>query len=156
MHCSRGVVLICSALAGAALLALASCGNDNNPPPPDSTTVDVSLQEFSVTLDQSTASAGEVTFHVTNNGEDMHEFLVIKTDLAPDALPTEENGSYAEDGPGTDLLDEIEELTAGQTLDLTLNLSAGKYVLICNMVMQEGDELEVHYALGMRTAFQVN
>jgi len=154
MHRSSSAVWICAAIAGAALLA--SCGDgNNNPPPPNSTTVDVSLQEFSVTLDQSTASAGDVTFHVTNNGEDMHEFLVIKTDLPPGGLPTLENGAYAEDGPGTDLLDEIEDIDPGDSKDLTLNLSAGHYVLICNMVMQEYDELEVHYALGMRTAFTV-
>jgi len=119
------------------------------------TTVNVTLVEFSVTPDQATAPPGHVTFHVTNNGEDMHEFLVIKTDLAPDMLPTETNGSYEEDGPGTDLLDEIELIPSGESRDLGIDLEAGHYVLICNMVHQEEDELEVHYQLGMRTSFTV-
>jgi len=70
-------------------------------------------------------------------------------------LPTETNGSYEEDGPGTDLLDEIELIPSGESRDLGIDLEAGHYVLICNMVHQEDDELEVHYQLGMRTAFTV-
>lgn len=159
---SKGVFCIVSGFACAALLTLASCGDDDNDNPTPvptatpvaATTVNVTLQEFSVTLDRASAPAGRVTFHVSNIGEDMHEFLVIKTDLAPDALPTEDDGSYEEDGPGTDLLEEIEEIDPGESEDLTIDLSAAKYVLICNMVHQEDDELEVHYALGMHTAFR--
>jgi uncharacterized cupredoxin-like copper-binding protein len=115
------------------------------------TTVNVTLREFSVTPATSSAPAGTVTFHVSNAGTVTHEFLVIRTDLAPDDLPTESNGSYEEDGPGTDLLDEIEAINPGRTQDLTLDLDAGNYVLICNMVNQGF----VHYALGMHTAFTV-
>jgi hypothetical protein len=93
---------------------------------------------------------------VTNAGEDTHEFLVIRTDRAPDALPTEANGSYQENGPGTQLLQEIEEVPPGASRDLTIDLTEGSHVLICNMVMTEADgTVEVHYALGMHTAFRV-
>lgn len=126
-------------------------------PTPVPTTVNVTLEEFSVTPDRSSVSAGHITFHVSNAGEDMHEFLVIKTDLAPDMLPTEDDGSYMEDGPGTDLLDEIELVPSGESRNLDIDLAAGKYVLICNMVHTEEDgEIEVHYQLGMRTAFTVH
>lgn len=126
-------------------------------PTPVMTTVNVTLQEFSVMPDQSSVPAGHITFHVSNIGEDMHEFLVIKTDLAPDMLPTEANGSYEEDGPGTDLLDEIELVPSGESRNLEIDLAAGNYVLICNMVhMEENGEVEVHYQLGMRTAFTVH
>jgi len=125
-------------------------------PTPAGTTVNVTLQEFSVTPDQASVPAGHVTFHVSNVGEDMHEFLVIKTDLAPDMLPTEANGSYLEDGPGTDLLDEIDLVPSGESRNLGIDLEAGHYVLICNMVhVEENGEVEVHYQLGMRTAFTV-
>jgi uncharacterized cupredoxin-like copper-binding protein len=146
---------ICSSTVLAALLMVGSCGDDNNNGP--TTTVGVTLKEFSVTPDQASAPHGRVKFEVSNVGEDMHEFLVIKTDLAPDKLPTEANGSYEEDGPGTDLLDEIELVNPGETKNLTLNLKAGHYVLICNMVHEEEDgEVEVHYQLGMRTSFTVS
>ena len=119
MHRSRTVVWACSVVAGAALLALASCGDDNNPPPPNSTTVDISLQEFSVTLDQSTASVGDVTFHVTNNGKTCTRFLVIKTDLPPGAPANLGKRRLRRDGPGADLLDEIEDIDPGDSKDLT-------------------------------------
>lgn len=126
-------------------------------PTPVPTTVNVTLMEFSVTPDQPSVAAGHIKFHVSNTGEDMHEFLVIKTDLAPDMLPTEDNGSYLEDGPGTDLLDEIELVPSGESRDLDIDLTAGNYVLICNMVHTEDDgEIEVHYQLGMRVAFTVH
>jgi hypothetical protein len=48
----------------------------------------VTLQEFAIVLGSDSASAGEVTFNVTNEGpNDPHEFMVFRTDLAPDALP---------------------------------------------------------------------
>jgi uncharacterized cupredoxin-like copper-binding protein len=125
-------------------------------PTPVGTTVNVTLKEFSVTPDQPSVPAGHVRFHVSNTGEDMHEFLVIRTDLAPDMLPTETNGSYLEDGPGTDLLDEIDLVPSGESRDLEIDLTAGNYVLICNMVhVEDNGDVEVHYQLGMRTAFTV-
>ena len=126
-------------------------------PTPISTTVNVTLQEFSVTPDQASVSAGHITFHVSNVGEDMHEFLVIKTDLAPDMLPTNADGSYFENGPGTELLDEIDLVPSGESRDLQIDLAPANYVLICNMVHTEDNgEIEVHYQLGMRTGFTVH
>jgi len=146
--------VLCSGTVLAALLMVGSCGDDNNNGP--TTTVGVTLKEFSVTPAQGSAPHGRVKFEVSNAGEDMHEFLVIKTDLAPDKLPTEANGSYEEDGPGTELLDEIPLVNPGKSEDLTLNLKAGHYVLICNMVHTEDNgDVEVHYQLGMRVGFTV-
>lgn len=125
-------------------------------PTPISSDVDVTLQEFSVTPNRSSVPPGHVTFHVSNIGEDMHEFLVIRTDLPPDGLPTNADGSYLEDGPGTDLLDEIDLVPSGESRELQIDLSPGKYVLICNMVhMEDNGDVEVHYQLGMHTAFTV-
>jgi hypothetical protein len=61
-----------------------------------------------------------------------------------------------ENGRGTQLLDEIEDVAPGEIKRLRIDLAKGNYVLICNMVHVEDDgSLEVHYALGMRTAFRV-
>jgi len=141
------LVLACLTLT----LPLAACDDDDD----DGTTVNVALREYSVTPDRTTAPSGNVTFDVSNLGSEPHEFLVIKTNLAPANLPIEINGSYEEDGAGTDLIDEIELILPGGSEDLTLDLSAGKYVLICNMVHVEGITVEAHYALGMRAAFTV-
>ena len=116
------------------------------------TTVNVTLQEFSVLPDSTSAPAGEVTFHVTNDGpEDVHEFVIFKTDLAPDALPTAEDGSVDEAGEGVELIDEIEDIPVGESQDVTVTLDAGSYALICNIV----ESGEVHYTMGMRTGFTV-
>jgi len=145
--------------AGAAIMAASfvSCGSDDSGGGGNTTNVGVVLREFNIALTQSSAPAGRVKFQVANLGDDMHEFLVIKTDLAPDALPTEANGSYLEDGPGTDLLEEIEDVEPGDTSELEIDLDEGHYVLICNMVHTEDNgEVEIHYQLGMRTAFTVD
>ena len=135
-------------------LGVMAC-NDSTAPSP--VTVNVTLREFNISLDRASAPRGTVIFHVTNSGEDIHEFLVIRTDRAPNALPTEADGSYQENGAGTQLLEEIEEVPPGSSRDLTLDLAEGSHVLICNMVMTEPDgTVEVHYQLGMRTAFQVD
>ena len=134
-------------------LATMSCNKHTAPSP---VPVSVTVREFNITLDRATAPRGTVIFRVHNVGEDHHEFLVIRTDRAPNALPTEADGSYLEDGPGTQLLEEIADIAPGETKELTIDLDPGSHVLICNMVHVEDDgSVEVHYALGMRTAFRV-
>ena len=146
MRLSRVLPLALSA----ALLVLASCdgggGSDNG------TDVAVTLRQFTITLDRSVSSDSRVTFDVTNAGTVTHEFVIVKTDLAPGSLPTEANGSYAENGTGTVVIDEIADLQPGDNQRITVNLAAGNYVLLCNMVGPAG----AHYALGMRTSFTVS
>lgn len=117
--------------------------------------VNVTLQEWAVLPDPESAAAGDVTFAITNDGpDDAHEFVVIRTDLAPDALPTNENGSVDEEGDGIEVIDEVEEkIEPGATADLSVTLAPGNYVLICNVYDEE--EQEAHYQMGMHTAFTV-
>jgi uncharacterized cupredoxin-like copper-binding protein len=118
-------------------------------------TVDVTLQEFAVGTDVSSIDAGEVTFVATNEGpDDVHEFVVFKTDLALTDLPTDENGAVVETGEGVELIGEIEDVAVGDTQEVTLDLSAGSYVFICNI--WDEDEQEAHYQEGMRTSFTVS
>jgi uncharacterized cupredoxin-like copper-binding protein len=116
--------------------------------------VDVTLQEFAVIPSEATVGAGEVTFDVTNEGpDDVHEFVVIRTDLSPEALPTVEDGSVDEAGEGLEVIDEIEDIPVGDSSSLTVDLEAGNYVLICNIY--DATEDEAHYQEGMRVAFTV-
>jgi uncharacterized cupredoxin-like copper-binding protein len=121
---------------------------------PVMTTVNVDLAEFMVTPDVAVAPAGLVTFIATNNGTMIHEMVVVKTDLAPDALPTLADGSVDEaalDSPG-----EISEFDPGMTSMVTLDLAAGNYVLFCNVVLDVPPNPPMsHYALGMYTGFTV-
>ena len=122
-------------------LVTAGCSSDDGG-------VGVTLADFTITADPDSASAGEVTFDVTNDAEQTHEFVVFQTDLAPDQLPTEEGGDVDEAGEGVELVDEIEDIEGGSTQSLTVNLDAGSYVLICN--------LPGHYGQGMHAGFTVS
>ncbi|MEK6328795.1 MAG: hypothetical protein AABM66_14915, partial [Actinomycetota bacterium] len=97
-------------------------------------TVNVTLQEFSVLPDKDEVSAGSITFATTNEGpDDVHEFVVIKTDLAAGDLPVDANGAVDEAGAGMEVIGEIEDIAVDASLSVTLDLTAGSYVLICNI-----------------------
>jgi uncharacterized cupredoxin-like copper-binding protein len=119
-------------------------------------TVNVTLTEWAVILDKTSVPAGNVLFNVTNAGTQFkHEFVVIKTDLAPDALPADSTGRVDEEaGAGITYIGEVEELELGATGNVSLPLTAGNYVLICNIV-EAGGGHESHYNMGMRVAFTV-
>jgi uncharacterized cupredoxin-like copper-binding protein len=137
------------AVVSMALATFAACSSDGGG------TVDVTLQEFSISTDPATVNAGEVVFEATNEGpDDVHEFVVFQTDLDPTALPTDENGTVVETGEGVELIGEIEDIPVGETQSVTLDLEAGNYVLICNIWDEE--EQEAHYQEGMRTTFTVS
>jgi uncharacterized cupredoxin-like copper-binding protein len=116
--------------------------------------VDITLQEFAIGSDPASADAGEVTFTATNDGpNDVHEFVVFKTDLGLTELPTDENGAVDENGEGLELIGEIEDIPVGESQEVTLDLEPGSYVFICNI--WDEDEQEAHYQEGMRTSFTV-
>ena len=120
-------------------------------------TVAITLEEFAVSADPASVPAGSVTFNVTNDGpDDVHEFVVIKSDLGPTELPTDKDGVVEETGEGMEVIDEIEDIPVGENPTLTVDLAAGTYVLICNILQEEpGGVLEAHYSEGMRTGFTV-
>jgi uncharacterized cupredoxin-like copper-binding protein len=121
-------------------------------------TVAVELREWAVDAEPTSVTSGEVTFEVSNNGEDPHELVVARSDLAPDALPTDDDGAVPEDE--VDIVDEVEELAPGTDGELTIELEPGSYVLFCNLVEQESEDgetiTEAHYSEGMRSAFEVS
>jgi len=126
--------------AVALAFAVGSCGGGSG--------IGVTLADFTITPAESSGSAGDLTFDVTNDAEQTHEFVVFKTDLAEDALPTDDEGLVDESGEGVELIDEIEDIEGGSTQSLTVNLDAGNYVFLCN--------LPGHYAQGMHASFSVS
>ena len=112
------------------------------------TPVNVLLEDFKVRQAAAVVPAGTVRFRILNQGPTSHEFIVVRTDRAPDKLPLQRDGlTVNEDAPGIDLLDEAEGLDIDDRRNLVLDLAAGNYVLYCN--------LEGHYLGGMRAAFTV-
>ena len=135
-----------------AAAALTSCGGGG-----EASTVEVTLQEFAVIPALDTAPAGSVTFNATNEGpDDPHELVVIQTELAPESLPTTDEGGVDEDGEGIEVIGEIDELPVGETERGTFDLEAGDYALVCNIVEEKDGTTEAHYALGMRVGFVVS
>ena len=158
------------AIIGLLALLLAACGSDPTPTPeptatptpeptatpipeptptptPAVTAVSVELGEYYVTPSIATVPAGTVDFSITNVDTRDHIFIVIKTDLAPDALVMD--GRAADPAASGTVLGEIprEELGPGVTAAASFELDAGNYVLICN----RGS----HYSRGMTAAFTV-
>ena len=124
-----------------------------HPKPAGATEVRVTLAEWTLELSVSSVAAGDIYFLVDNLGpEHPHEFVIIRSDLAADALPTIHDGSVPEDA--VELVGEIEEFASASSASMVFNLTAGKYVLICNVVETEG-ALESHYREGMRAVFVV-
>jgi uncharacterized cupredoxin-like copper-binding protein len=127
-------------LAAAAVLVIPACSSDDGG-------IDVTVSDFKVEPAE-TSAGGELTFDITNDAEQTHEFVIFKTDLAPDALPVGDDGDVEEEGEGVEHIGEIEAITVGSTQSLTVSLDAGNYVFICN---RPG-----HYEQGMHAAFTVS
>lgn len=140
---SKDLVKVLSVLAFAGLTMVACSDGGGGP--------SVELSEFSITVEPSSVKSGDVSFSVENVGDITHEFVVVSTDLDAADLPTADDGSVDEEGEGITPIDEIEDIEAGDSGSLSVNLDPGNYVLFCNVV--DGDQ--VHYRAGMYTTFTV-
>lgn len=136
------------AIPGIALVVfLAACGGGG------AREFKVTLKEWSVTPDLAEVSPGKVQFVVTNDGTEPHEMVIIRSDLSPQGLPVVD-GKVDEEK--VEVVDEIDAFAAGTTERKTVELEAGKYILICNIVENvPGQPVKSHYENGMRTAFLV-
>ena len=101
---------------------------------------------FAVTADPASAPAGSVTFNVENVGTVPHNFNIVKTDLAPDALPVD-SSKFQVDETQVDVIEKSSDLDAGNSESVEVALDPGSYVLFCNV--------PAHYTSGMHTAFTV-
>jgi uncharacterized cupredoxin-like copper-binding protein len=131
------------------MLLLAACGGASSgaaggSPGTGGTAVTVELSDFKIKPSVASTKAGKVEFQIRNTAAMLHELKVIRTDLDEDKLPIDAAKAQAkEDGK----VGGIENIPAGAIRTLSLDLAAGKYVLICNVAG--------HYQLGMHVAFKV-
>jgi hypothetical protein len=147
MDRTRGRASAWIAVLGAVAFVMSGCSNKSSGASFPSGTIVVTEKDYSIAVDPDSSSSGSVTFGVQNDGPATHEFVVFKTDLAEDALPVGDDGDVDEEGQGVTHIDEKEDIAAGSTTTLAVNLEPGKYALICN--------LPGHYKLGMHTSFTV-
>jgi uncharacterized cupredoxin-like copper-binding protein len=143
-----------------ALIAIGSLlGACSTPAGSSGTTVTATLKEWEIKLSSTEFASGDMTFNFTNNGDKEHEFLVRKTDLAPDALPIVASGDDKDrvDEESSELTEvgnpsEIAVIPPGTTgLSLRLTLEPGHYVVFCNLHVED----LLHYQKGMHTEFTV-
>jgi len=127
-----------------ALPALAACSSDDPASDTGGTTVDVAMRDWSIEVDPASVPAGEITFQASNDGPTTHEFEIFSGDIPSDPLPVSDG--VADTGDLV-LVDEVEDVVAGTTADLTVDLDAGQYLVICN--------LADHYEEGMSTTLTV-
>jgi uncharacterized cupredoxin-like copper-binding protein len=149
-------------LVGAALLFAACGGNGATTAPAATLTptapassaaagagISATEVDFGIQLSASSAAAGPITFNIQNTGEQTHEFVVVKTDLAADKLPMDgDSPEVDEDASSLTAVDEVEDIAAGTSGKLDVTLQPGHYVVFCNV--------PGHYQLGMHTDFTVN
>lgn len=140
----RGAIAILGALAF--VVPVAACSSSESGKP-----VSITLKDYSITANPTSVAAGKVTFTVTNEGEFVHEMLVVKAD-SPSSLPLKADGSIDEDALGeANIAGEASDINPSKTAKLTLTLAAGKYLLICN----RADGMIHHYKEGMVTPLTV-
>jgi uncharacterized cupredoxin-like copper-binding protein len=114
--------------------------------PGSSSAVTVALSEWKVAVG-ATLKAGTTDFAIANQGAAPHELLVFKSDLEPNAYPTDASGDIQEDGPGVTLLSDGENIQPGGTQARTVDLTPGKYLFVCN--------IPGHFKQGMFTVVTV-
>jgi uncharacterized cupredoxin-like copper-binding protein len=129
------------AALGAVLIfvTLAACSSEKG--------TKATLDEYSINLSDDTLEAGPQTFSVTDRGQIAHQFLVLRTNDAPDDLPVAKDGIVKLGAKSLREVAEIELLSPGEHKTLETKLQPGRYVLICNIAG--------HYSSGMRAGFRV-
>src|SRR5262245_59585899 len=145
----RSVFVAIAASAGLLLLA-AACGGGSTGSGWSSGSVQVTEKDFTVAGPPSIQS-GAVTFSIQNDGPSVHEFVIMKTDVATPSLPTTtEDGQKVLDEESSELqaVDEAEDIAPGTTASLPVTLAPGNYIMFCNIAG--------HYAQGMISSFSVS
>lgn len=108
--------------------------------------VRATLLSKAIQVDAPELTPGVVTFDVHNAADDrtVHEFVVLKTAVADDALPVQKSQvperKFRKVG-------EVEDIMPGTSKRLTVKLGPGHYVLICNK--------PAHYSMGMHASLTV-
>jgi uncharacterized cupredoxin-like copper-binding protein len=144
----RIVVSVCAGLFSVALVACSSSSSSSSAGTSGSSAspggIGATEKDFAITLDTSSVPSGNVTFNISNEGPSAHEFVVIQSDLAPDALPVKDDEVQEDKVEG---VGEQEDIAPSTTTSLSLDLEPGSYVVICNVTG--------HYEQGMYAGLTV-
>ena len=105
-------------------------------------------EEWKISLDSYTHAPGSITFDLANKGTIAHEFLVVRSDkFASQLLDDVDPTTKRIDEELLDVIDEQPEYEPGVPGSVTVDLTPGHYVVMCN--------IEAHYKAGMYADFDV-
>lgn len=152
MRYRGGLILALLAMAFSAV-AVVGCGDDDDGGDDGATTgadtgttagaLTIKMGDFFFDPKDVTTEAGSVTISAPNEGQTEHELVLFKSDADPASLPVS-GGDIDEEAleeQGAEETGEIEDVPPGQTKEGSFDLTAGKYVMFCN--------LPAHYEQGM-------
>ena len=105
--------------------------------------VAVTVQEYSISLDPASATAGRVRLLIDSIGNEVHD-LRLMPGKTLEELPRTPEGKL--DLVANRPMDEIEEFEPGHYIATSPNLPAGQYVVVCT----------IHVDQGMVANFKVN
>lgn len=153
MRNRKSFALVVAALASAAVIG---CGGDDEGDGDGATSaadaestaaasgsLTIEMGDFFFDPKDATTAAGSVEISAPNVGQVEHELVLFRSDADPAALPVAggEVDEAALEKQGGENVGEIEEVAPGATKSGSFELTAGKYVMFCN--------LPAHYTQGM-------
>jgi uncharacterized cupredoxin-like copper-binding protein len=128
------------------LLSTVACAGIGDAVSPNNAVIRITQKDMSMRLDTADVPTGKVTFLVVNQDKVDHEVIILKTDIAPNALVLMKNIDSVDEDASGENLGEV-EVEADSTVAATFDLAEGKYVLVCNV--------PGHYKAGMVAALNV-
>jgi uncharacterized cupredoxin-like copper-binding protein len=129
------------------VLTIAGCSSSGGKPHGAVTVAPIVEKDFKITAAGYDLPAGKVDLSVKNQGPDAHELIVVRETDA--GLPMRKDGlTVDEDAVEKQTLGTLEPGEPGKTRRLDVNLTPGRYLLLCNM--------NGHYLGGMHTELVVN
>jgi uncharacterized cupredoxin-like copper-binding protein len=126
-----------------------TAGEDEAVPEGGSGSVHVALNEWDIRPIEGSAfeiNAGDAVFEIHNQGAAPHDLKIIKTDLAPGALPIRD-GTVDLEAAG-DVVGGVDPLLTGEVALEEVHLGRGNYVLVCTV--------PGHFDQGMTTRLQTS
>lgn len=108
----------------------------------------IMLDDYRFWHDVTAVPAGEVAFDLKNVGDEVHELIVIKSDMDTAALPAGAGRGEVDEAAIGEYVGGWEDVQPGAAASGTVTLTPGRYILLCN--------LTDHYARGMVSTLQVD
>ena len=126
-----------------------------------SSTANISLHEYTMVEHPSFVQSGRVTLHVTNGGAIIHEMVLVRAasvDALPKVVKAGERSVGAVDEAAVaeaNVIGETGDVAVGATVTKVFTLTAGTYVMFCNIDTPDNGTVVNHFKHGMYATLTV-